>query len=183
MFDYFYYLFLFFYSSTKTQGFNLHLWGERSTEATPISVRVSPPYNIWINTQAIYRPLSFSTWSPHSKCGLACSQQSGEPQLVSFSIHVFTQNSVKAAKAVNTANWGSLGNRSRPISSFINQSTLLDLDGEQCPWNGTPSILPLDANAMAALARVHACVRLCRCAGNSMCTRTHLCAAARLCQT
>lgn len=63
-----------------------------------------------------------------------------EPERVPFNIHVFTQNSVKAAKAVNSANWGSLGNRSCPISSFINQSALQDLDAKQCHWSGTPSI-------------------------------------------
>lgn len=40
---------------------------------------------------------------------------------------------------------GSQANRSRPISSFMNQSPPLDLDGEQCPWTGTASISPLAA--------------------------------------
>lgn len=116
-------------SVAARHGSHLHLKkAVRLCGTTPIRVRISTPYNIWINTQALYCPLSFSTGLPHSKCGLTCSQQSGEPQLVSFSIHVFVQNSVKAAKAASAANRGSLGNRSHPISSFINQSTLLDLD-------------------------------------------------------
>lgn len=123
---------------------------------------IQTPYNIWINTQVLYCPLSFSKGPPHSKCGLTCSQLSREPQLVSFSIHVFTQNSVKAEKAVSTANWGSQGNRSCPISSFINQSTLQDLDWEQCPSNGMPSISLLNANAMAVFGSGMAACCICR---------------------
>lgn len=80
-----------------------------------------------------------------------------EAQSVSFSIHEFTQNSVKAAKAVNTANRRSPGSRSCPISFFINQSTLQDLDGEQCHWSGMPSISLLDANAIGAFVHAHTC--------------------------
>lgn len=53
--------------------------------------------------------------------------------LASFSIHVFAQNSCQQRqKAASAAKWGSSGNGSHPISSFINQSTLQALERVQC---------------------------------------------------
>lgn len=42
---------------------------------------------------------------------------------------------------MSTANCGSLGNRSFPISFFINQSALQALEWEQCPRNGSSFML------------------------------------------
>lgn len=70
----------------------------------PICVRVS--HNIWIHPVAVPSPIVFNRVPSQQRRPRA---QPVEPQLASFSIHVFTQNSVKAAKAVNTANWGISG--------------------------------------------------------------------------
>lgn len=67
-----------------------------------------PPHSIfsmWINTYALYRPLLFLIGSPPSMCGLTSSEQSIEP----FSIHVFTLNSVKTAKAEPTGDLSETG--------------------------------------------------------------------------
>lgn len=113
-------------------------------------------------------------WRPSLSC---MSFRTALSQLVSFSIHIFTQNSFKAAKAVSTAKWGSPGNKSHPISLFINQSTLQALDGEQCPprrdamhqdpsckWHGT---VYMGSNAWLSL-HVHTQLQEC-CSSNVKC--------------
>lgn len=92
--------------------------------------------------------LAFSTGSPHPKQGFSCSVTSkAEP----FGIHALTLNT----------------NRSGSMLSFKNQSTPLDLDGEQCHLNRTPSISQFSVNAMARyvkgllhLISAHLCVHV-----------------------
>lgn len=133
-------------SSTKTYGSRLHQKkAARLCGTTPICVRVSPPYNIWINTQALHCPLSFAAGPPHS---LACSQRGGKPQLVSFSIHVFTQKSVKAAKSCEHSQLGISG---KQVSSHF-----ILYESKHTPGLGLRT-MPLEWDAIHVAAQCSSC--------------------------
>lgn len=98
----------------------------------------------WTQTPPPF-PDPFLTGSPRPTWGFTYTKRS---RAVWYScIHSEHRQSSKTS-----ANIFFQGNRSRPISSFINQSTPLDLDWEQWHWNGTASISQLGGNAMAARA-------------------------------